>query len=798
MSSSSSSNAALNSAFFPFIECPDKVQLHDIKVDRGTSASAAASGSPRLGVDGEFLIELLLKRIHEDTINGDRYWVFVETYPPSLPGLLTEAVELFLKVFGSVAIVFDGVLPSRTERHVSFAPFVAESSTSDHMRRGIDPIKAINGDQQLAPLLANSCFNATLEPAGHSHVKRLLKREFEGHPHVEIITAPSLAWAQLAAWRIQGSRVVADHVDSSTSHSGAPRGACEVDFVFAPPEALMFPPLSQVIVNVDAADHPPRNFGVVRITRDVDDARKHERAKMGVDPHCVPWQSMYSTNPQQSQVHRCARRLGVNFLDAAAAFECAPVFDGKAVDVKPFYRLRGLSLGMHASPAPTRDLFFLNLGASPLPLTYFLMATGAIDPVCVTTAASALFRDPAPIFGGQDYDVMVQRVMPLRAQIIYQFATACVRSENYTLRWENGPSIIPISQPPEIVLDEWDLSPTPANYGGGGGAGFDFEAVLPRLKDVNLASVILKLSERAKNPTIWFDRDLPFRRRSYDTPAKLLAATLLKSLDLLGYFTHSAGQDPQDDSSTGSVYAAALAQFEHFPEEGVLLIELLRTRTLHGRDANGEASDTAGEPQLRLPAIFLAARILSLVPVHLDKPYQGVVNPFTLTFTLQARFIQQNLRHLHEVMLHNLCVENQPVQQVVRVPYLMNGQASQEGHPPCFPNGLLHCEEVAQGLPFGKPLSAVAGSIAIALITCGILKDQVRPEAMVNSFEVGFPGMDVVGEVLPRMRGFWDCAKQAMELLNVENQEVFPDLSQIPFTLVDQAFDVLGVVPRYA
>lgn len=280
---------------------------------------------------------------------------------------------------------------------------------------------------------------------------------------------------------------------------------------------------------------------------------------------------------------------------------------------------------------------------------------------------------------------------------------------------------VPITQPPPIQLDNWNINAAtvlpllPADAISPGSS--------TRLHQSphSLSSVAKNFSELACGEEI--------QPVQFETPEEVLAVTLLKSLDLLGYFTHSS--QAERESSAASAYADALFSLAKFPEEGVLLIELSRTHVLHDRPINENISGKSSHPN---PSLLLALRILSFFHCNLTEPYNGAVNLALTTFVLQIRYFQQNLRVLCEVVLHNL---------------VASGRTSKIG-----PSGI---KQVAHWLPFGNPLSSMAAVISNCVLHTvkaeGLLPDSKK---IASRLRMEVPHATI--QILREMVEFWKGA----------------------------------------
>jgi hypothetical protein len=279
---------------------------------------------------------------------------------------------------------------------------------------------------------------------------------------------------------------------------------------------------------------------------------------------------------------------------------------------------------------PCKDIF----GTRLPDCFYFFLFSNAISPQTLVAASSAKILDPPVLVDTKEGKIAVERVLPLRTQIVFQLVQQLAQSaandphnphnyfnSDFSLTWMRNSMPVPILRPPQIKLDEW------SNL---------------RLEDKATFTNVLDYAVNA------------VRSAQYDTVQQAIAAVHLKSLDLLGYFTHATHSNAHEVSGK-SVYSEALACCSQDPDRAVLLIELLRTRSLTDAPYNTIA-DSANVHLSEGVRFF--CRLVSLVPVELSGPYNGPTHTGLLAFNTIVRHLNRTLRSLAEVVGLTLCLED--------------------------------------------------------------------------------------------------------------------------------------------
>ncbi|CCW68187.1 unnamed protein product [Phytomonas sp. Hart1] len=348
---------------------------------------------------------------------------------------------------------------------------------------------------------------------------------------------------------------------------------------------------------------------------------------------------------------------------------------------------------------------------------YFFIFGGPVMTASYAALGQGTFVDNWPLIDTSTYRGIAENVFPLRVQIAFQlFLYTGYRSR---LRWlrqyilfkfkeENDRRWSPIEEPPEIVLASWVVEPE----------------ILVTNEDNNVfLSDILAFQESAVSEKLVY----PDIRTS-------LAVILLKSLDLLGYFTHTA---EGVELSGPSIFSRALEKFNcpTLSEYGVLVIELVRTRTLHG-DCIPLVIPHSNIPNEGPPrSVRFAARLLSVIPLNLMAPWSGPFDLEMAAFGTSSRLLGRMLRILTEAMAALLFATKS-----TNVP-------------------LSQFDEIIKRLPFGIPVEFNAGFLMTYVLMTECSLDDLRRT---------FPELYNLEEDLRTIFWFWKMASEALSLISAE------------------------------
>lgn len=628
----------------------------------------------------------------------DPYWALNGPISPAFEAITNKFLNKLDQFSITPVFVFDG-LYTRRQAHPAVLLHGLSSKTEDvrHQVRELEPLD----EDAIAYLL------------------RMLVSL-----NVEVVTAPYLAWVQL------------------TYFSAMPANKPFIDEIFGTHDVLTVPVPARgprrVITEIGNLNEPNTALTVVT-AENPEEVLQHiiQPPRLHSSPH---WSWLQHNNPTE------------DFQHVKSTINYCPVLtlDGQVTPISKVFNQPAIAM--------LRPYFYNDLGAE-FPLVYFLLSCNVVSPQLLSVAAAEQFIDDPPLLKSRQYDETLERIIPLRTQIVFQLIQELERylkgfERMRGLKWERpheeraGHQSLPIQRPPKIALDEWDaIEPNPAHP-------YDFISVL-------------QYHQQAKA----VDENAPERDRlRYATSEQALGAVLLKALDLLGYFTHAAHTSSDDEESSMSIFAQAL-QASKFGNEGVLLIELTRTRSLHDGpldiDISAEHTPNKNVP----PGLRYAARVMSLL--HVDTkglPDKDQVAPWSadlLAFNDIARAFQRNLRLLCEA---------------VAASQVLNHSAQ-------YP--LKEMRDFAARLPFARPLTTCAGVILeFMLTTPEYRKLPAMRKIRVDYLQNAFPNVANMDQTIDLMCRFWkSCTSVVCKLL--EDEEAEPDFFEINYVRLRQAQDLV-------
>ncbi|CCW61509.1 unnamed protein product [Phytomonas sp. EM1] len=348
---------------------------------------------------------------------------------------------------------------------------------------------------------------------------------------------------------------------------------------------------------------------------------------------------------------------------------------------------------------------------------YYFIFGGPVMPASYASLGQGTFVDNWPLIDTSTYRGIAENIFPLRVQVAFQlFIYTGYRSK---LRWlrqyilfkckeDNDRRWSPIEDPPEIELVSWVVEPD----------------TLPMNEDNNVfLSDILVFQESGV-----------LEKLVYPDIRTSLAVILLKSLDLLGYFTHSA---EGIELSGSSIYSKALEKFNcpTLSEYGVLVIELVRTRALHGNRIPLVIPHQNVPDDGQLKCVRFAARLLSVIPLNLMAPWSGPFDLEMAAFGTSSRLVGRMLRLLTEAIAALLFATKS-----TNVP-------------------LSQFDEIIKRLPFGIPVEFNAGFLMTYILTKKCSLDDLRRT---------FPELYNLEEDLRTIFWFWKMASEALTLISME------------------------------
>eukprot|EP00331_Platyophrya_macrostoma_P008727 CAMPEP_0176412534 /NCGR_PEP_ID=MMETSP0127-20121128/4193_1 /TAXON_ID=938130 /ORGANISM="Platyophrya macrostoma, Strain WH" /LENGTH=743 /DNA_ID=CAMNT_0017792207 /DNA_START=320 /DNA_END=2551 /DNA_ORIENTATION=- len=383
----------------------------------------------------------------------------------------------------------------------------------------------------------------------------------------------------------------------------------------------------------------------------------------------------------------------------------------------------------------------MNFGSVLPPIYYFLHMSGMLSSAVLSTVANRQIVDSAPAVDCVEFRQVAEYIIPLRTQIVFQLVQGLRMpqlTQAFDITWirrynNNGSGReMPILQPPQIKLDEWNTS--------------DFRAPAHNAGSVYFSDV-LPLAQHA------------MQQAHYPSTEQALAAILLKALDLLGYFTH-ATQAHNAEVSGASVYSNALEHCKTatLSEYAVLLIELLRTKTLTDKPLSVNVPRPNQTSQPVNPALF-ASRLLSIYPITLAKSWTAPVSADLCAFNGMARSLHRTLRSLCEVI------------SVVTLCDSIEGSGSSK--PQYTIN--QYQKDIQPKLPFATPLMCCSGIIVQYIFEHINIPKEISMEALM----IAFPDCLQLPNDLYSMFYFWYYAGMIIQTLSMDDPELMGPASTL-------------------
>jgi hypothetical protein len=377
-------------------------------------------------------------------------------------------------------------------------------------------------------------------------------------------------------------------------------------------------------------------------------------------------------------------------------------------------------------------------------------------------------------------------LLPLRAQIVHQLITHIPTSppENEIhFRWDENNNN---ASPPIIALDNWAISPMIQGRNG------------PQSKD-HLHYVepwgitdVLKFEHCA----------ISTHKYEEVTIQTLVPTVILRSLDLMGYFTHAQDEEPTNGSQTEqtgesncSIFGEALKQFQDTPElseAAVLFIELVRTnaftifRNLYVSEqiVDRNPNDVPENEKNELSAKDIAAKIATLIPCAALLDPKKTAEKYNVAS--QAQFIRAAQAHARSLrMLLEASAGNVILREFVNL--AVYNPPNYVPHPYSLAGATDVIPTVAAALPFGaNPPSARSYFMFCALREFG------TAEAIAAEF--GTP-VHVVESDIKNMRNFVQGLLNARNHLSVRDEDVGLDPAMLEVTepAIKELCDVVGV-----
>eukprot|EP01006_Ploeotia_vitrea_P042150 TRINITY_DN66608_c10_g1_i2.p1 TRINITY_DN66608_c10_g1~~TRINITY_DN66608_c10_g1_i2.p1 ORF type:complete len:825 (-),score=29.71 TRINITY_DN66608_c10_g1_i2:68-2485(-) len=303
------------------------------------------------------------------------------------------------------------------------------------------------------------------------------------------------------------------------------------------------------------------------------------------------------------------------------------------------------------------------LGPKLPEMVYFLLCGGCINNQVVNNVVHNLMTEYRPVIDSAEYRELLRKIVPLRTQIAFLLSNCLAKADDQywkaktlggtgnrvamnCVQWYME-TFYPLNTPPELYLDDWNLSQADTNTS----------------EQVNFKTVM------AYNRLAWKSVPSFPHNKTYSSLNEVMSAILLKTLDLLGYFTHPQQQQPIGPEESGmSLFAEALdnSMEWQFAEPGVLFIELIRTGALSA------APITPPEPPAVVPTAtistqpgadpdtLLITRTVSLLSARVKATewQSNKVVRDLCAFHVMVKSLHKTLRNLSEVILTTMLLEN--------------------------------------------------------------------------------------------------------------------------------------------
>eukprot|EP01006_Ploeotia_vitrea_P065876 TRINITY_DN93959_c0_g1_i1.p1 TRINITY_DN93959_c0_g1~~TRINITY_DN93959_c0_g1_i1.p1 ORF type:complete len:856 (-),score=59.81 TRINITY_DN93959_c0_g1_i1:88-2622(-) len=350
-------------------------------------------------------------------------------------------------------------------------------------------------------------------------------------------------------------------------------------------------------------------------------------------------------------------------------------------------------------------------------IVYYLLSGGYVGTQVLDNIVHNVMVEYIPNIDSQEYRDFLQKIVPLRTQIAFLLSTCLAKyDEQYwkaktlggggsrnamdCIQWHMD--LTPLNTPPELYLDDWELTWT--------------KEVDQALKTKSTGDAVINFKTIMRFNTLAL-KSVPScpTSKTYNNFQETVSVILLKTLDLLGYFTHPQQQHPIGKEDSGkSLFAEALDYVDiKFAEHGLLFIELLRTSALTASPIAPPSNESV-QPGGRMPitpivstdsisnqtesSVLLLTRVFSLLPCTLeagDGWQSNKINRDVCAFHVLVRSISKTLRNLSEVVLTVLLLEN-------RMKVLNHDPAA---------NLQTLLNQVVDQLPFGKPCDTALGLV---------------------------------------------------------------------------------------
>ena len=625
--------------------------------------SAAQNSAVRIAVDADYFISRLL----QDVSHVDPLWFLHSTVPHELTVLIKRRVDLFRRVGLEPYFVFGGI-----GANGDVESYMSTDDELDARDRVWDTVQNLSTPTMD---LVDSAFDPVLGSDIEMYVARFMSEDLG----CTVVVAPFLSWPQMVALLVEEKVQLL-------------YGPCEMVLVDLPDMTVVFDldlvsnaestddqeaqPAVCAVVNRASVlkklfpDLSPRKAGDRLLDLGLLTASHHSISLLRV-PLAMSFDDLFSeltatapSFPNMGQLIHAKMNLDLQALTSAGLMSGRGGADrdsaSRGLQLK---HMKGRAFIKHCVVLSTRThgpthISLLLAAASNtvdseqqdvrvpqnlcgvfgnnLPKELFFFQFVRLLSVPTMTCITQVFvRDDCPVADTKNLRDNMNLVISLRTQIVHQLVNLlCDRNSSYAdrlksiswVRWFE-PVLVPLHKPQDVIqLDGWRLHDLPEGA----------QSSSIQLKD------ILSKNNCASNCV------------QYTTSKQHIYAIMLKSLDLLGYFTHvvpthGAGTGGQNDPESGlcpfsSVILQELSLCSDFEYELVLLTELVRTNTLtheqltfitrenHNTQTASSPSLTAAQMARRLSSssdsdpdmdtVTLCTRIAGIldVPIEHDVP----------------------------------------------------------------------------------------------------------------------------------------------------------------------------------
>lgn len=716
---------------------------------KGSPSKSAAAEPTRVAFDGNhFLKEALSSVCREDPL-----WLLAGPFPPTLKDRVATAVYKIQQAGITPVFVFSGMAV-----HGDVESWV---STQDEMQ-GRDQIwSAVESNAEVTLGDVERAFDLFLG----EDVEMMIIRFMTEKLRVEAYRAPFLQWGQMVAYTLP----------KFGHYCTALRGPCEL---------LLFDGVGRVYVELDPERDEAKYFDKAEVLKALFPAASEQDAsalfldlalltashvslillRPPMDNATLPYMLQVLRRVSTSKEQKVTEIVSGAFPDKkqgashtwkfmkGRAFirHCMVLVPGPGVD-----GLTPLSKLIDPSILVPRNLTGV-LGSRLPPLLYFFQFIGLLSVSTMTTVSQNYIRDDNPVSDSQQFRTCMETIISLRTQVLYQLVQFLQQNEEYFhrvkvswIRWYE-PISAPVRRPPEIRLAHWMIQEVPETG--------DYN-------EVNFQNVISFAAKGTNASEV-----------HYTNLNQVLHAIHLKSLDLLGYFTHAnvdEETDPGVEVSGMSCYSETIRfalQSPRFVEQCVLLIELLRTRSLSQTRFVCINAQNFNQPHYTLPSpelpvadavVAIASRISSLVNIPLKDghTWPGPYDRELMTFNVLARNMHRTLRTTTEVIACSM---------------YLDGSAT-------IP--ISTYAEIPKYLPFKTPPSTYAGLLIQYLLTTNP-DSRGTPQERIEELEHRFPALANVAEALRTLCDFWEDAYSVVTELNEKDPATVDDALYTVMTMV--------------